>query len=301
MRALRWIAVGAVLAIVVIAAAGWWIVATPGGAQLVLNRVAGALGKGAKIEGVEGRLGGTLRVKLIVVDRPDFYVRIDDVEMDTEPLAPLRGQLLIHKLSVRSVELRTAGAAGAAKAPVAFTPPYPFRLEDGRIGTFRHGPLSRQGDDLVLHDIVLKGEGDRKGWRIEEGVVVAPQGTVKVAGTLQNASPFALDLDGRFEGRLQDYPVRVNARAKGTLGDIEARLDGTIANARAEALAVVRPFDTTPLKSLSVDARDVDLARIAEGLPATRLVVSARLAPQGNDFAGPVHVTNGEPGPWDAG
>src|SRR5438105_2187425 len=155
MRALRWILAALAVAIVVIVAAGYWIVATPGGAQLVLGRVAGALGKGAKIEGVEGRLGGVLRVKLIVVDRPDFYVR--------------------------SVELRTAGAAGAARAPVAFTPPYPFRLEDGRIGTLRHGPLSRQGDDLVLHDIVLKGEGDKTRWRIEQGVVVTPQGTVNVA------------------------------------------------------------------------------------------------------------------------
>src|SRR3954463_675087 len=148
MKALRWIAVGAVLAIVVIVAAGYWIVATPGGAQLVLGRVAGMLGKGAKIEGVEGQLGGVLRVKLIVVKRPDFYVRIDDVEMDTAPFSPLHGLLVIHKLNVRSVELRTASAAGAARAPVSFTPPYPVRLEDGRIGVFRHGSMSRQGDDL---------------------------------------------------------------------------------------------------------------------------------------------------------
>ena len=301
MKAIRWILVGALLAMLVIVAAGYWIIATPGGAQLVLGRAAGMLGKGAKIEGIEGRLGGVLRVKLIVVDRPDFYVRIDDVEMETEPLAPLRGRLLVHKLYVRSLELRTAGAAGAAKAPVAFTPPYPIRLDDGRIGTFRHGPLSRQGDDLVLHDIVLKGEGDKTRWRIEQGVVVTPQGTVNVAGTLQNAPPFGIDLDGRFEGKLQDYPVRVNAKAKGTLGNIEARLEGTVANARAEAIALVRPFEETPLKSLSVEARDVDLARIAEGLPVTRLGVSARLAPQGDNFAGPVRVTNAEPGPWDAG
>src|SRR5258708_15954215 len=144
MRALRWSLAAAAVAIAVIVAAGYWIVATPGGAQLVLGRVAGALGKGAKIEGIEGRLGGVLRVKLIVVDRPDFYVRIDDVEMDTEPFGPLQGRLLIHKLSVRSVELRTAGAAGAARAPLAFTPPYPFRLQDGRIRTLRPGPPSPQ-------------------------------------------------------------------------------------------------------------------------------------------------------------
>src|SRR3954462_2176750 len=156
MKALRWILVGAAIVVVLLVGVGYWIVATPGGAQLVLGRVSGMLGKGARIEGVEGQLGGTLRVKLIVVDRPDFYVRVDDVEMDTAPFGALSGRLLIHKLYARNVEVRTAGAAGAARAPVSFTPPYPVRLEDGRIGTFRHGSISRQGEDLVLRDIALK-------------------------------------------------------------------------------------------------------------------------------------------------
>ena len=67
MKVARWILVVLVILIVLVVGAGYWIVATPGGAQLVLGRVAGMLGKGAKIEGVQGRLGGTLRVKLIVV------------------------------------------------------------------------------------------------------------------------------------------------------------------------------------------------------------------------------------------
>src|SRR5438270_13505574 len=116
-RIVRWTLAAAAIAIVVVVAAGYWIVATPSGAQLVLGRVAGMLGKGARIEGVEGSLGGVLRAKLIVVDRPDFYVRIDDVEMDTSFVGTLHGTLEVRKLHARSVELRTAGAAGAARAP----------------------------------------------------------------------------------------------------------------------------------------------------------------------------------------
>ena len=61
-KVLRWFLVIAFVAVVAIVGVGYWIVATPGGAQLVLDRLAGALGKGAKIEGVEGSLGGPLRV-----------------------------------------------------------------------------------------------------------------------------------------------------------------------------------------------------------------------------------------------
>jgi translocation and assembly module TamB len=297
-----WVLVALVLLIAVAIGTGYWIIATPGGAQLVLGRVAGMLGKGAKVEGVEGRLGGKLRVKLIVVDRPDFYVRVEDVEMDTEPFAPLfGGRLVVNRLDVRSVELRTAGAAGAARAPASVPPPYPVRLDEGHIGTFRHGPMSRQGDDLVLRDIALKGEGDQSRWRIERATVVTPHGTLSLAGFLDNVQPYALELDGGFEGEVQGYGARVTAKAKGTLGNLEARMEGVVAGARAAAVAVVQPFATPPVKSVTVEARDVDLARIVEGMPATRLAVDARLAPQGSAVSGPVRITNAEPGPWDAG
>src|SRR5258708_10738900 len=115
-RALR-IGLVALVALVAIVAAGtYWAIYTTGGASLLLDRVAVMLGKGAKLEGVEGSLGGRLRVKLIVVDRPDFYARIEDVELDSSPFNVLRGVLLVHRLSVGSVELRTADAAGAARA-----------------------------------------------------------------------------------------------------------------------------------------------------------------------------------------
>ena len=93
-RILRTVLVLAIAFVALLAGVGYWIAYTPGGAQLVLGRLADALGKGAKIEGVEGSLGGPLRVKLIIVDRPDFYVRVDDVEMETSFLSPLRGSLL---------------------------------------------------------------------------------------------------------------------------------------------------------------------------------------------------------------
>ena len=89
-RILRTVLVLAIVLVVVAVGVGYWIAYTPGGAQLVLGRLADALGKGAKVEGVEGSLGGPLRVKLIIVDRPDFYVRVDDVEMQTSFLSPLR-------------------------------------------------------------------------------------------------------------------------------------------------------------------------------------------------------------------
>ncbi len=276
----------------------YWIVATPGGAQLVLSRAAGVLGKGTRIEGVQGSLGGVLRVKSILIDRPGLYVRVDDLEMDSS--TPFGGVLVVHRLVARSVEVRTASSKEAAKLPVSFAPPYPARLEDGRIGTLRLGTIPPAPDkDLVLRDIVLKGEGDKARWKIDEASVASDYGAARLSGTIGNASPFAVDLAGEFAGRVQERDYRVTAKMGGTLKAIDASVGGVIAQTRATAHAVLEPFAPVPLKTITIDASDVDASHFAAALPHTRIVLHATLAPEGKSIAGPVRIVNAEPGPWD--
>jgi translocation and assembly module TamB len=304
-RRRRWglIALVSLALLIAVAVGGiYWIVATPGGAQLVLGKVAALLGKGAKIEGVEGNLGGLLRIKSIVVDRPDFYVLIEDIEIESSPLDPLRrGQLVIHRLRVRSAEVRTASTKAAARAPVSFRPPLALRLDDGRIGTLRLGSIADKAreKDLVLRDIVVKGEGDKTRWKIGEAGAVTQYGVAKVAGTLGAASPFPVELTGEFAGQLQERALRIAARVHGTLNSLEADLDADLAGTRAKALAVLEPFAAMPLKSIAVDAKDVNLAQLEPSLPKTRIAIEAKLVPEGAGLAGPVRVVNAEPGPWD--
>lgn len=298
---LRALLIVAVLAAAIGAGAVYWLLGTSGGAQLVMGRVAGMLGKGTTFEGVQGSLGGPLAIDHIVVQRPDLVVRIDGVDMDSSLVGALRGTLVVHRLYVRRVEVRTAGPSADAKAPVMFKPPYPVRLEDGRVATFIHGSLDHKGEDLVLRDIALKGDGDDTRWRIERAAAATPYGAATISGTLATAKPYGVDLDGAFDGKVQEQALHVVAKAKGTLQDLEARADGAVGSMRGTAVAVLQPFAKAPLKSVTVDARDVDLSKVSAGLPATRLALEARLAPHGDSFAGPVRVVNADPGPWDAG
>ena len=316
-RVLAIVAAVIVLVVLAVVAAGWWLLATPGGAQFLGSRVAGMLGKGARIEGVEGRLGGVLRIRTIEIDRPDLFVHVDDVELDTAPLGALGGTLDVKRLAARNVEVRTASSAAAASVPVSFKPPYPVRLEDGRVGTFRFGAITAEekaasdpaakraareaarARDVVLRDVVLRGAGDRSRWTISEAAVATEYGDARMKGTLGNARPFAVDLQGDFSGRIEEKAVRVAAKVGGTLERLEASAEGEVAGTRATAHATVEPFSGAPLKSLALDAAALDLARLAPGLPATRLDVHADLAPAGKGFAGPVRIANAAPGPWD--
>ena len=300
-RTSRWCLATLITLLVAITLVGggiYWFVHTPGGAQLLLGRAAGFLGKGAKIEGVEGSLDGVLRVKSILIDRPDLYVRIDDLEMDSS--SPFGGLLVVHKLVARSVEVRTATTKEAATLPLSFKPPYPVRLEDGRVGTLRLGKIPAAPDkDLVLKNVVLKGEGDKSRWKVDEASVATEYGSARLAGTIGNASPFAVDLGGEFAGRVQERDYRVTAKFGGTLKTIEANVSGLVAGMRATAKAVFEPFAAVPLKTIAIDATDVDISLLAPAMPKTRIAVHATLTPEGKGFAGPVRIVNAQPGPWD--
>src|SRR5690349_1613759 len=277
-RALRiGLAVAAILVVALMGAA-YWIVATPGGARIVLDRVAAAIGKGAKFEGVEGRLGGPLRVKLIVIDRPDLKVRIEDVDMDS---SAWRTPLVVHRLHVGSIEVRTASSQAAARVPLSFKPPFAVRLEDGLVRVFRMGKIGDASRDVVLKDIVLKGEGDDRHWNIEKAAVVTEYGAANVAGTIASASPFDVDLRGGFDGAVRERALQVTARLAGTLKSLQAEAQADIAGMKATARAALEPFSSTPLKSLALAAPDVDLAAIDAALPRTHLALHASLEPSG--------------------
>ena len=112
----------AVLAILACIAAAW-LFTTTGGAKLVLSQVTRAAGGGIRYEGVEGSVGGPMKIKLIEVDRPDMYARVEDFEMDASLWAAITRRLVVYRLEAGKVEVRTVSTGAAAQVPVSFAPP----------------------------------------------------------------------------------------------------------------------------------------------------------------------------------
>ncbi|HWH42454.1 MAG TPA: translocation/assembly module TamB domain-containing protein [Usitatibacter sp.] len=320
-RRMRWVwrtlAAVALLLLVVIGAITW-VMTTPEGARLVLGRVSTMLGEGTQFSGVDGRIGGLLRIDTIEISRPDLYVRVEGFEMDTEPLEPLHGRLLVHRLAARSVVVRTASTGEAARIPVSFKPPYAVDVEDGRVGELRIGPLTPEARaekdvvkrralmegtrdrDFVVRDILLRGEGDASRWTIHEARAETTYGRAALAGTLETTAPFALDAKARGEGSFGERPYAVELRAKGTLKRLDATFEGDVSGQHAEGRAGIEPFAKMPVRTLEVTAKELDLARIAGSLH-TNLDVQAKLDSEGQAFSGPVRIENHVPGPWDKG
>ena len=305
----------AVLVLLAIAAAAW-LLTTSGGAQLVLSQVTRAAGGGIRYEGVEGSLGGPMKIALIEVDRPDMYARVEGFEMDASPWAPLSGRLVIHRLEAAKVEVRTVSTSAAAQVPVSFAAPYPLTLERGRVGELRLGELTKaaaaekdpakkralieasRAGDLVVKEISLRGAGDASAWKVDEASAATPYGKGKLSGTLQTRAPFGLDAKLVADGVAAERAWKAQIAAKGTLTAIEATLSGEVSGQPATGRVRVEPFATQPLRSLALSARGVDISKHAPG-PHTRLDVEAQLDAAAKAFAGPVRIVNAEPGPWD--
>lgn len=279
-----------------------WLVATPGGAQLVLDRVAGFLGEGARMTGVEGSLAGTLRIKSLDVKRPDFSVHIEELEIERAPGSAWWGRAVFRKVYAGRVEVRTASTGATARVPLTFQAPYPLRVEEARVRELRIGAIPREGAvppaDLVFRNVVVAGEGDERSWKLAKGRAQTPWGAVTLAGTLATAAPFTLDAHGDVAGERDDLRYRVKVDLGGTLERIEARFEGTEHDLAITGRAIVEPFEKPALRAVTLRTRDLDLRRFG-ALPHTRLAIEANLEPAGTGFAGPVKIVNADPGPLD--
>jgi translocation and assembly module TamB len=293
-----------------------WLLKTEQGARFALEQAVRLGGDGIRYEGVEGALGGTIRIKVIEVERADLYARVEDLVLETSPLAPLRGRVDVRRLGARSVELRTVDTGAAAKVPASFAPPYAVRLDDGRIGKLRVGDLTREAaaekdparkralmlasreGDLVLRDLFVKGEGDQREWRIGEARVESAYGKAALSGRLESAAPFAVDLKAALAGVAAERPYQADVVARGTLRAIEANVEGEVSGQHAVGRVLVEPFAPFPLRRLELRAQEVDLSKHAEA-PRTRLAVEVDLAGEDKSFSGPVRIENAEPGPWE--
>lgn len=293
-----------------------WVLTTPSGARLVLGKVQDMMGGGMKLDGVEGQLGGTLRIGTIEISQPDLYVLVEGFEMETSPLEPLRGRLHIHRVAAKAVEVRTASSGAAARIPLTVQPPYALQIDDARVGELRFGTLNpaaraekdiakrrelmkaSRDADLVARNIFLRGEGSKREWKIAEARAETTYGIASVAGTLATTSPFALDAAIEASGSVGERRYRARAKLKGTLKSIAADVEGELSGQRATARAVLEPFAPVPVRSLDAQARGVDLSQFTTG-PHTKLSFDVKLAADSKAYAGPVRIENAAPGTWD--
>jgi translocation and assembly module TamB len=152
---------------------------------------------------------------------------------------------------------------------------------------------------LTLRDIALAYEGDSRAHHVRSLRVATDWGSLEATGELSTRDPFALTANAVF----RQTPNRVAKLAlSGTLERIDAKSEVELDDIRAQAEALLRPFDALWLEKLDASARGVDLARLVEDAPGSDVSVSVSAASQNaQSVAGTLQASNATAGALDEG
>ncbi len=233
-------------------------------------------------------------------------VHIDGLQWHVLPQPSHWIAIRIDVLAARRVAF-TSGKPGNTPitAPVSLALPLELVIE-------RFSANEIQIDQLApLRDVrarVHAGADDGQMHRLE-GVALAWQRYV-FEGDLRIATSAPLTVHATIAARAdQGVPWVAQLQADGPLARLplvlalKGEAAGDTPASELNARATVAPFQAWPLDTLALNARDLDLAALLEGAPATRLAGTATLQAPGakEPVRAEIALTNSQPGRWDEG
>jgi translocation and assembly module TamB len=287
------------LAAALVAAAASWLLATTSGARFALERAVALAG--GRVVAVEGTLAGPLSVGSIAWATPKLRLRAERVALDWSPLRLLGGEVRILRLHAVAVEIDTVAASGAARKPATLALPLRLFVAQAGVDRLRMGTIGDEQGGVELREVSLKLAADGAAWILGGAEAATPVGRATLSGTVGSRAPFPVDMKGELVGKRNDAPYRATIEAKGPLANLEARLAVREGGLSGTGAASLEPFSEFPLRRLLAKLEGVDIAGFSAA-PHTRLTMAVDLAPAGAAFlAGPVTITNADPGPLDMG
>jgi len=250
----------------------------PLGLDLVQEAATQLLGMRLVIGGVEGRLAGPLELRDLRYRDQETELTIGRLYLAWQPAALLRGDILITKLDLEQIRLRS-GAGGSSQAIVLpdVSLPLGLQLQRGRV---RDLQLVSPDATTRIDAIQLAAEMRADRLRIDRLSLRLPQGQLQGDGNIRLAGDYPLDLAVSWR-----YPVADadDLSGQGTLvGDLRSlqirqRLDGLL---QADLEGTVTALLRDPGFQGELRLQGLGGALIARAEPLTRL--SGRVALNGN-------------------
>lgn len=205
-----------------------WVAATPAGTRAALRLASEHSGGRFAATPAAGTLLGPLTLtELRYVDAAaGLDLRIGRLQLDWTPRALLAGRLQVESLDLQRVLVhRTEPAEPTHDAPLSLEPPLDLSFE--RV-SLRDAVLLQDGAErLRITEASARLAWDRAGVHIERLDVVAPEGELHFAATLdREAGLFTGRAEGRFRWQAGTRRIAgtIAGRTRETLGELELQL-----------------------------------------------------------------------------
>jgi translocation and assembly module TamB len=250
------------------------------------------------IEGAQGSLLSTVRVERIRWTGDEIDVEARDAAVAWSPFDLVSRKVSVSGLGAKRLTIDIKNAESKSQGGLPDTLALPLEVEVRNIGVERleWKTATQQGH---VTGIVFNYAGGATRHEVRDLRFVTEQGTL--AGTARIAAnpPYELSADLTFQGDGNWKGANAALALAGTAERMSVDAKGAYRNADVAIKAGITPFAPALLTSADITAHDVDLARFAEGLPATDLTLTLAARPEGPGFKGTLHARNEAPGPID--
>ncbi len=259
-----------------------------------------------ELQGVHGDVWGDLRIGRLQLQSPRVDVDARDLQLRWNPRALLHQprSVDVRLLSVSALDLTLPPSphSGPTKLPQSLGLPLELRVARLHIGTLRLGPPGAR-QTLGGFDASLQAGTGQMQLHAE---ATTPWGQGRAQLTLGVTPPFAVQ--GRLQATLSprgaQFPsqVRLDVQPSGSLQALRLQGTASTAQTRARVDAWLAPFAVLPLRSATIDANNVDPARLDPKLPKALLGLQLDLQPSSAQHVrGSLTLSNARPGAINTG
>lgn len=291
-----------------------WLLLSESGLSALSALTSRLTGDGLVIEGAQGRLIGPLRVARLNLRSPDSRIEARDAVLDWRFEFSPNAKLIIAQLDLGSLDLSSRPSDAPLALPADLTLPLGLQIDRLQIGKLRVQGWPAQS---VIPPVIVELDGfsarlvsDRRQYRLSEARVATPFGALSGEATLDGAPPFMLAATLRLEGQHEGKRYLVDGSARGPLDAVAVSVKASGWNLFGEAELALTPFAAVPLKQARLRVGEIDPAAFWPDAPHAALQVAADLVPRSADgdaptsldqwvLAGPIAITNHQPGPFD--
>jgi translocation and assembly module TamB len=266
----------------------FWLLGRESTLQQLVARVSKASGGQIVVTGVSGSLYHRMHIDKLVYRGKDILVTAQSIDINWSPLQYFSDGLTISELHAASLTVLSSGPSEPSKMPDSLASPIKLSISDGRLDKLT---LINDGGVNVIGLLRFKLDGDKKSWNLRDASAQTAFGDVKADLSIAGDKPFAL----QGKASLVQAPVaapasgggpsttpaggaRLAAQVGGSLALLNLKAQGSANGASGEAVVVLAPFDPIILRSIDLNARDLDPAGFDPGMPQAKFSLKLNAA-----------------------
>ena len=295
----RWprrVAIGLVATGVVVGGAIWYL-GRETTLQMIAERVARSTGGKLTMSGVRGSLYGTMHIDRIVWRTDEQLAIATNIDLTWSPRQLLSKGIEINKLHAADLRMETLKQTDEpAKMPTSLAAPFKITLDDARLAK---ATFVNKGASTEITNIRARLYGDKVQWQLRDAAASTPWGQVAANGSIGASRPFKLDANASLsqaEVGPGATPAQLKVHAGGDLNLTTLDVTGQAGRAAGEAKMGIAPFAEIPLRTMTLNARNIDPGFFNPALPTADLTLSiAAKLDDKRAISGSVNLVNDGP------